>query len=101
MGKEFDHHGNEDAGDGDQRAALAKQAAQLRPVAGPVLERDNLRDAHIITNEHRSEYEPHIHQYTVGGDAVLAYVFHQLEIVADADDVEGDIAHEFRQAVRQ
>ena len=101
MGKEFYHHGDEDAGDGDQRAALAEQAAQLRPVAGPVLERDDLRDAHIVSDEHRPEYEPHIHQHAVGGDAVLAYVFHQLEIVADADDIERDIADEFREAVRQ
>ena len=101
MGEELDHGCDEEAGDGDQRAALAKQAAQLRLVARPVLKRYHLRDSHIVSDEYRTEYEPDVHQYAIGGDAVLAYVFHQLEIVANADDVEGDVADEFGQAVRQ
>lgn len=101
MGEEFDHRGDEEAGDGDERAALAKQAAQLGPVASPVFERHYLRNAHIVTDEYRPEDKSDIHQDAIGGDAVFAYVLHQLEIVADADDVEGDIADEFGQAVRQ
>ena len=78
---------------------MTKQAAQLAGVLCPVVEADDRAYGEIVAEEHSAEDEAYVHEYAVGSHAVLAQQTHQLQVVADAHDVEGDVADVFREAV--
>ena len=63
------------------------------------MESNDGRYAYVVADEYGCEDEGDVHHHAVGRDAVFTQIFHQLEVIADGDDVHGDAAHIFRQTV--
>jgi hypothetical protein len=60
---------------------------------------DDGGDGDVVADEDGGIDEGNVHHYAIGGDAVLTKETHELEVVADADDVHGNITHIFAQSV--
>ena len=60
----------------------------------------NRRASDSVAKKKRDKNETHIHQRAVGGNAVFARDFYELQIVQNAHERERDIRDEFRRAVR-
>ena len=85
------HHG----GHPDDDGAFPKDAFQLAAVVRSVVEADNGRTAHGEAQEGGDKDKVHVHHHRIGGHTRLSNQAHQLEIVEDADDGGGDVAHQF------
>ena len=94
-GRQGQHH----AGHPHEQGALPQHILQLSVVARAEVVADDGAAADGVANEDGHKDELHIHQHPVGGDAVLSHIAQKLEVVEDAHQGGGDVAHELRGAV--
>ena len=89
-----DGGGGPTRGNRHNKDGFPQQALEFFPVLRTVVVADDRRGTHGIADEDSLKDHADVHQYAIGGNAVLSGVLHQLDIIQHTDQRHGDIAHQ-------
>lgn len=89
----------DDAADAHEQDAFSKHIFQFPVIFGTVVEADDRGTADGIAYENGDENKLDVHQHAVSGNAVFPVVAQQLEVIENAHQGGGNVAHQLRGAV--
>lgn len=97
--EQFSEQEHGDRGDDDEAVAFLPQALQFTVILRAVVVADHGSGADGVADEDRHKDHAHVHQNAVRGNAVLALIADELDVVEHSHQRHGDVAHQLGRAV--